>query len=68
MEVGPFFRSVWTVLLTSILVGNHTKTGKLGDLTGEFWLGNDNLHRLTAADDVILRVALEDLVALERVL
>ena len=31
-----------------------------GDLNGELWLGNDNLHRLTAADDVILRVDLED--------
>ena len=31
-----------------------------GDLNGEFWLGNDNLHRLTATDDVILRVNLED--------
>ena len=31
-----------------------------GDLNGEFWLGNDNLHRLTAADDVMMRVDLED--------
>ena len=31
-----------------------------GDLKGEFWLGNDNLYCLTATDDVILRVDLED--------
>jgi len=32
-----------------------------GDLNGEFWLGNDNLHHLTATGDVTLRVELEDL-------
>ena len=31
-----------------------------GYLNGEFWLGNDHLHRLTAADNVTLRVNLED--------
>ena len=31
-----------------------------GNLNGEFWLGNDNVHRLTDSDDVMLRVDLED--------
>ena len=34
--------------------------GGFGNMNGEFWLGNDNLHRLTAAVDVTLRVDLED--------
>ena len=32
-----------------------------GDLHGEFWLGNDNLHRVTVAGNVSLRVDQEDL-------
>ena len=31
-----------------------------GILSGEFWLGNDNLHRLTANATMMLRVDLED--------
>ena len=31
-----------------------------GNLNGEFWLGNDNLHRLTANANMMLRVDLED--------
>lgn len=31
-----------------------------GDLNGEFWLGNDDLHRLTAVGEVTMRVDLED--------
>ena len=31
-----------------------------GNLNGEFWLGNDNLHRLTANSDLMLRVDLVD--------
>ena len=31
-----------------------------GDLNGEFWLGNDNIHRLTTVGDVTMRLYLED--------
>ena len=31
-----------------------------GMLSDEFWLGNDNIHRLTAAGNTVLRVELED--------
>lgn len=31
-----------------------------GNLDGEFWLGNENIHRLTAGHDNILLVELED--------
>ena len=38
---------------------NDYKQG-FGDLTGEFWLGNDKIHRLTSADKDKLRVDLKD--------
>ncbi len=31
-----------------------------GNLEGEFWLGNDNLHRLTAQGEYELRIDLSD--------
>ena len=38
---------------------NDYKSG-FGQLTAEFWLGNDKIHRLTAARPSSLRVELED--------
>ena len=38
---------------------NDYKSG-FGPLTAEFWLGNDKIHRLTAARPSTLRVELED--------
>ena len=38
---------------------NDYKAG-FGQLTGEFWLGNDKIHRLTASKPSSLRVELED--------
>ena len=38
---------------------NDYKLG-FGQLTGEFWLGNDKIHKLTAARPSSLRVELED--------
>ena len=38
---------------------NDYKSG-FGQLTAEFWLGNDKIHRLTAARPSSLRMELED--------
>uniref|UniRef100_A0A8C3TYQ7 Fibrinogen C-terminal domain-containing protein n=1 Tax=Catharus ustulatus TaxID=91951 RepID=A0A8C3TYQ7_CATUS len=38
---------------------NEYKEG-FGDLNGEFWLGNDNIHRVTSQGDYSLRIDMED--------
>ncbi|XP_028306586.1 fibrinogen-like 2a [Gouania willdenowi] len=56
----------WTVIqqrLNGSISFNRTwaeyKKG-FGNLRGEFWLGNDQIHLLTKAKDMILRIELED--------
>lgn len=38
---------------------NEYKEG-FGDLHGEFWLGNENIHKMTNQGDYSLRIDLED--------
>ena len=44
---------------TSLGDGTTTKAG-FGQLTDEFWLGNEKIHRLTASTPSSLRVDMED--------
>uniref|UniRef100_H3DMC2 Fibrinogen-like 2a n=1 Tax=Tetraodon nigroviridis TaxID=99883 RepID=H3DMC2_TETNG len=60
------FGGGWTVIqqrLNGSISFNRTwaeyKKG-FGGLRGEFWLGNDHIHLLTKAKDMILRIELED--------
>ncbi|XP_061570756.1 fibrinogen-like 2a [Cololabis saira] len=60
------FGGGWTVIqqrLDGSVSFNRTwaeyKKG-FGNLGGEFWLGNDHIHLLTKAKDMILRIELED--------
>lgn len=59
MEAEPCFKDVWMDLLTSIANGQPTKLGLVICVVSS-GLGNDNLYRLTAAEEVELRVELED--------
>ena len=31
-----------------------------GNLTGDFWLGNDKIHHITSSEDYVMRVDVED--------
>ena len=56
----------WTVIQrridssTDFYLGWASYKQGFGSLTGNFWLGNDNIHRLTASGNSVLRVDLED--------
>ncbi|XP_020499698.2 fibrinogen-like 2a [Labrus bergylta] len=56
----------WTVIqqrLDGSVSFNRTWTEYkkgFGNLRGEFWLGNDHIHLMTKAKDMILRIELED--------
>lgn len=56
----------WTVLQKRLdgsvdfYIGWESYKKGFGNLNSEFWLGNDNIHRFTVTDDVMLRVDLED--------
>lgn len=57
----------WTVIqhrITGSVNFNRTWTeykNGFGDLRGEFWLGNDHIHLLARAKDMVLRIELEDI-------
>uniref|UniRef100_A0A3Q3VPV1 Fibrinogen C-terminal domain-containing protein n=1 Tax=Mola mola TaxID=94237 RepID=A0A3Q3VPV1_MOLML len=60
------FGGGWTVIqqrLDGSISFNRTwpeyKKG-FGNLRGEFWLGNDHIHLLTKAKDMVMRIELED--------
>ena len=59
VEAGQFFERRLDGSVDFFLGWESYKNG-FGNLCGEFWFGNDNLHRLTASGDVTLRVDLED--------
>ncbi|XP_068611427.1 fibrinogen-like 2a [Brachionichthys hirsutus] len=60
------FGGGWTVIqqrLDGSVSFNRTWTEYkkgFGNLRGEFWLGNDHIHLLTKAKDMVLRIELED--------
>ena len=58
-EGGRSYSGGWTALSTLTGTGIATNGG-FGSLSGNLWLGNDKIHRLTASGSTVLRVDLED--------
>ena len=59
VEAGPSFQRRQDGSVDFYRGWNDYKAG-FGQLTAEFWLGNDKIHRLTASKPSSLRVELED--------
>lgn len=51
---------ILTQYVSFIYIYQHTSFCSFLSCRGEFWLGNDHIHLLTKAKDMILRIELED--------